>query len=57
MRAATPARAAAKMEPWMLAADPVKVVVVGVEVAAGMLFTKSAGDHRRDSSLTTYVAL
>lgn len=37
-KAATPARAATKAEPERLAADPVKVAEVGVEVAAGALF-------------------
>jgi hypothetical protein len=34
-KAATPAMAATKTEPERLAADPVKVAEVGVEVAAG----------------------
>lgn len=35
MKAARPAKAATTTEPWIEAADPVKVVDVGVEVAAG----------------------
>ncbi len=37
MNAARPAKAATTMEPWMLEALPVKVVVLGVAVAAGAL--------------------
>lgn len=37
-KAATPAMAATNTEPERLAADPVKVAEVGVEVAAGALF-------------------
>ncbi len=37
MNEARPAKAATTMEPWMLAALPVKVVVLGVAVAAGAL--------------------
>jgi hypothetical protein len=37
MKAATPARAATKTEPWTLAADPVKVAAVGVDEATGAL--------------------